>query len=454
MNENMVNVNELKPYVNADDCTKTNEYFFDDITGEDWEAFKLSIQQQGVIEPVLVTQDSDRIISGHQRVRAVKELGVSEISVRYAGEKMQRIVKDENGLDKYVDDEDKILLCLLETNLKQRGNGNPNPVKMGRCIKELERLYGIQNGNNQYGRVPNNSETTLTQAGLAERMGMSVDTLGNLKKLADMPGEVGNAICTGLLTQTTALKGLKKLPEEEQLSVVKHLVTLDKERPAEKKKPFTGSEVKKLIDEMHGAVQKTTVPVQSNNLDSERTYAEALAPVNVYSATQEVNDFDGETLASLRAKLKESESQKLEAAAKTAKVVSEYEALKNDYQNLQDQMGTLLKDISEKLQPFGLMFDDDGNIVRISDSGDVSEKLEHEEVCNSEEMGEMDPEWLKDRPAYIVNKLKRIQSNYKLLTPEAKQKVNNALNGKRLRDLDSTETEILFKIVVAELRTA
>ena len=100
MNENMVNVNELKPYVNADDYTKTNEYFFDDITGEDWESFKLSIQQQGVIEPVLVTQDSNRIISGHQRVRAVKELGVSEISVRYAGEKMQRIVIDENGFDK------------------------------------------------------------------------------------------------------------------------------------------------------------------------------------------------------------------------------------------------------------------------------------------------------------------------------------------------------------------
>lgn len=33
---------------------------------------------------------------------------------------------------------------LIETNIRQRGIGNPNPVKLGRCIKELERIYGIE----------------------------------------------------------------------------------------------------------------------------------------------------------------------------------------------------------------------------------------------------------------------------------------------------------------------
>lgn len=32
-------------------------------------------------------------------------------------------------------------------NLRQRGIGNPNPVKLGRCIKELERIYDIHQGN-------------------------------------------------------------------------------------------------------------------------------------------------------------------------------------------------------------------------------------------------------------------------------------------------------------------
>lgn len=34
----------------------------------------------------------------------------------------------------------------IETNIHQIGIGNPNPVKLGRCIKELERLYEIEHG--------------------------------------------------------------------------------------------------------------------------------------------------------------------------------------------------------------------------------------------------------------------------------------------------------------------
>lgn len=50
--------------------------------------------------------------------------------------------------------------------------------KIGLRIKELERLYGIEFGNNQYS-LPNNSVST--QSDLAAQMGMSVDTLQNYK---------------------------------------------------------------------------------------------------------------------------------------------------------------------------------------------------------------------------------------------------------------------------------
>lgn len=39
-------------------------------------------------------------------------------------------------------------LFIETTNIRQRGIGNPNPVKLGRCIKELERIYGIEHGGN------------------------------------------------------------------------------------------------------------------------------------------------------------------------------------------------------------------------------------------------------------------------------------------------------------------
>jgi len=45
-----------------------------------------------------------------------------------------------------------IIQICIETNIRQRGIGNPNPIKLGRCIKELERIYGVREGSaNQKG---------------------------------------------------------------------------------------------------------------------------------------------------------------------------------------------------------------------------------------------------------------------------------------------------------------
>lgn len=80
---------------------------------------------------------------------------------------------------------------IIETNIRQRGIGNPNPIKLGRCIKELERIYGIQNGNNQYDRLPKVSEGSVdSQKQLADMIGISVDTLNNYKKLTELVPEL------------------------------------------------------------------------------------------------------------------------------------------------------------------------------------------------------------------------------------------------------------------------
>lgn len=77
-------------------------------------------------------------------------------------------------------------------------------------IKELERLYGIKEGNNQYS-LPNNSVST--QSDLASQMGMSVDTLQNYKILADMIPELDELVTTGTVTKTTALAIMRNLFE-------------------------------------------------------------------------------------------------------------------------------------------------------------------------------------------------------------------------------------------------
>lgn len=76
--------------------------------------------------------------------------------------------------------------------------------KLGRCIKELERIYGIEHGNNQFDRTPKVSDS-LNQEQLAEMIGISVDTLNNYKKLTKLIPELEDLVDTGIVTKTTAL---------------------------------------------------------------------------------------------------------------------------------------------------------------------------------------------------------------------------------------------------------
>ena len=102
-----------------------------------------------ITEPIVITPDKV-IVSGHQRVRACKELGIDEIN------------------------------C---------------DIHLYKRIKELERIYGIEHGNNQYGDEKNSYPKTQTQ--LASDMGMDVRTLQNYKLLADMIPELSDLVDTG-----------------------------------------------------------------------------------------------------------------------------------------------------------------------------------------------------------------------------------------------------------------
>lgn len=69
----LMKIEELIPH-------KRNSEFFDDMSGEKWQEFLKSIKTNGVIEPIVITQDKV-IVSGHQRVRACKELGKDIVMV-------------------------------------------------------------------------------------------------------------------------------------------------------------------------------------------------------------------------------------------------------------------------------------------------------------------------------------------------------------------------------------
>lgn len=179
------------------------------MTGEKWNEFLESVKSRGIIEPIVITPDKV-IVSGHQRVRACKELGIEEITC---------------DVHLY-NNEDEILQDLLETNIRQRGDVGGSAKKVGKRIKELERIYGVEKGNNQYSSLPNNSVSSQTD--IATKMGISVDTLQNYKLLAEMIPELSDLVDTGIVTKTTALAIMKELSEEEQLKLIDSLDTTKK----------------------------------------------------------------------------------------------------------------------------------------------------------------------------------------------------------------------------------
>ena len=248
------NITELSPH-------PRNTEFFDDMSGEKWNEFLESIKTRGVIEPIVITQDKV-IVSGHQRVRACKELGITKIACDVH----------------HYDSEDEILQDLLETNIRQRGDVGGSAKKVGLRIKELERIYGIRNGsanekgNNRIGE-PNNSVDQKSQRDLATQMGISVDTLRNYKTLADMIPELSDLVDTGVVTKTTALALMKELPEKEQIELISSLPSGHK---------YTQKQIKEKVDEIKKKADENMNEVKKKISELEKTNKDLLAqPVHV-----------------------------------------------------------------------------------------------------------------------------------------------------------------------------
>lgn len=78
--------------------------------------------------------------------------------------------------------------------------------KVGKRIKELERIYGSREGRPE--KLPNNS--VVTQENIASQMEISVDTLQNYKLLAEMIPELDELVETSIGVKLFVSKIRKK----------------------------------------------------------------------------------------------------------------------------------------------------------------------------------------------------------------------------------------------------
>lgn len=204
----MMKVNDLIPH-------PRNTEFFDDMSGEKWNEFLKSIDSSGVIEPIIVTQDKV-IVSGHQRIKACKELRIEEVAVEMRN----------------YDSEDSVLKDLIETNIRQRGDVGGSYIKLGRRVKEMERIYGVRQGStNEKGvnvgaSAANGGSRNVTQQDIANKYNVSVDTIQRAKKLADLPQYLQDLVEEGRISPSVASRLIAKLNSEEQEQLAEYLSRL------------------------------------------------------------------------------------------------------------------------------------------------------------------------------------------------------------------------------------
>ena len=223
-----MDVEKLKPH-------SKNRYFFDDMDGEPWTAFLESIETSGIIEPIIVTQDLT-IVSGHQRVRAAKKLGIKEVAVEMRN----------------YDTEDEVLKQLIEANVRQRGIANTNEIKFGRCVDELKRIYGIANGGDRKSekiRGENLSSDPHTIQELADSLNVSVDDIKKASRLSKCQPEIQQLVEDGTITAYTAQKVIASLAEDEQRKIAEQIVGSGKEKVSGQEVKFYKDRIQKLTEE-------------------------------------------------------------------------------------------------------------------------------------------------------------------------------------------------------------
>lgn len=296
-------VSELTPH-------PQNEFYFDEMTGQKWEEFLESIRTSGVIEPPVVT-NKRVIVSGHQRIRACKELGIESINCEV----------------RIYDSEDRVLKDLIETNIRQRGTIAGSELKMGRIIKELERIYGIKNGVRNDRKLPQIAEAK-SQDDLARELGISVDKLNRMKKLVDLPDEYMEMLESGRISANTAVSLISKLTDAEQQELLRALPATEK---------ITQGVAQQYIDKIRGLKEDKATLEEERDTYAQEAEEAARAAKSATDSREYLNMVDKLKAEQMRVRELYEEVQKLKKKDRTEQAVTEAtNKTKDEYRKLVD----------------------------------------------------------------------------------------------------------------------
>ena len=258
-----IDINVLKPH-------PRNNEFFDDLNGEEFERLKNSIRDEKIYNDILVSPDMT-IISGHQRIRAAKELGLKLVPIK---------------IDDDLQDENSKLRALISNNFGRRKN---NPSKDRKALATYVELNGYRNGELGNGRkkVSHNENAKLSLDEIAQQLGISKANLTRMLSIErNLTDSMKDLLDTGVITKTLAADTIASLSEEEQEELISKL---------DATKRYTQKQIQKYIDKMksnekenkNSDIEKiSTLKVENERLEKENKILESQKKISDDLANQ------------------------------------------------------------------------------------------------------------------------------------------------------------------------
>lgn len=158
---------------------------------EELEELKSSIDQHGILQPLVVARLADntyQLIAGERRLRAAKELSWTKVPC---------VVRREVS-----GDQTRLVYALIE-NLQRE---NLNPIELAKAYQTLNKDYG------------------LSHEEIGERMGKSRVSITNDMRVLQLPAEIQRGLMDGKITPGHARAILMIPDEEKQLKFYKHII--------------------------------------------------------------------------------------------------------------------------------------------------------------------------------------------------------------------------------------
>lgn len=221
--ENILSGNNLKTVSLSEIVENEKNVLFRELTEKEMEELKSSIQEVGLLEPLVVVQEGEqyKLISGHQRKKALEELGMDKVAVNIVN----------------LQDEDEEL-ALIHANIKQR---KLNDMELARVIKAEKEIIqqkikkgALKNQGRAIEQVANNLEISKDKAKRLDRLNLLIPELQLLVEQGKIT--TGKAQEIGLLdveTQKILYSSLKENIEEFSLEEIKKIKQQDKTKRLE-----------------------------------------------------------------------------------------------------------------------------------------------------------------------------------------------------------------------------